>query len=315
MAINGTAVTLIVNNQVTLNYVFAPRVTADGVTHGINEGMVGLGARNGTATIDNVSVQRVPPAITFTATEDFTTAPTLFSESAALWSLGGGRFTGTASGSTPAIDLAALDIGSAYLLDFSGTFKTTGEGGFVFDLYSPTDYKYVTVSAGKITLGHRTTGGFVTDAVFNNSGIAVNADETIGLTLKGTTVSVTRKVGTVNSNVFSFVYNAVVTDGGFGLYSRTGATSFDSVTVKSDDPALSSSSTSSAQAASATTTERFAESSVVDWDGASTDLMAALESAQRPAFPEFSLFGFDDSQKKKSIELEPADEMAWYVEV
>jgi hypothetical protein len=38
--------------------------------------------------------------------------------------------------------------------------------------------------------------------------------------------------------VASRTYNAVVTDGNFGLLSRTGTTSFDTVTVKSDDPGL-----------------------------------------------------------------------------
>lgn len=319
VAINGTAVTLIVNNQVTLNYVFAPRVTADGVSHGISEGMVGLGAQNSSAEIDNVSVQRVPPAITFTKTEDFTASPTLFNESSAGWALATGRFAGTANGTTPAIELAALNVGSAYLLDLSGTFKTAGEGGLVFDLYSPTDYKFVTVSLGKITLGHRTGSGFVTDAVYSNSNIVLNADETIGLTLKGTTVSVTRKVGTANSTVLSFIYNGVVTDGGAGLFSRTGATSFDSVTVKSDDPRLSVLSASGVQSASVTKAS-VQQNSVVDWNGSSTDLMAALGwngagNAQKPAFPEFSFVGFVDSQNAKSTELEPAEETAWYVEV
>jgi hypothetical protein len=212
-----------------------------------------------------------------------------------------------------------MNVGSSYLLDFSGTLKTAGEGGLVFDLYSPTDYKFVTVSAGKITLGHRTGSSFVTDAVYSSSTIVLNADETIGLTLKGTTVSVTRKVGTATSTVISFIYNGVVTDGGFGLLSRTGATSFDSITVKSDDPGLSVFSAAVVRSA-AVTQEGVQQSSVVDWNGGSTNLLAALGwnasgSAQKPAFPEFSLVGFGEGPKTKSTELEPAEETAWYVEV
>ena len=327
LSVNGSAVTLIVNNQVTLSYAFAPRVDSEGFTHGISEGMVGLGVRNGTAAIDNVVVQRVPPATTFTETEEFTSAPTLFSESSAGWSLSEGRFAGTADGSNPAIALANLSVRAGYLLDLSGTFKTTGEGGYVFDFYSPTDYKFVTVSAGKITLGHRTASGFVTDAVYNNAAIEANADQTVGLTLKGTTVSVTLKVGAATSTVLSFAYKGVVTDGGFGLFSRTGTTSFDTITVKSDDPGLADFATTNVVQAASVTPGRLEQKWVVDWNGESSDFMAALGwnsagEAQNPAFPEFSLVGFGDSQKKKSsdeisaeTELEPADETAWYVEV
>jgi hypothetical protein len=318
-------VTLIVNNQVTLSYAFAPRVDSDGFTHGISEGMVGLGVQNGTALIDNVVVQRVPPATTFTKTEDFSAAPTLFSESTVGWSLNSGRFVGTASGSGPAVNLANLNVGSAYLLDLTGTFQTSGEGGYVFDFYSPTDFKFVTVSAGKITLGHRTASGFVTDAVFSNSAITADSDQRVGVTLKGTTVSVTRTVGSTTSTILSFSYNGVVTDGAFGLFSRAGATSFDTVTVKSDDPGLSGSSTASTVQPVVVSTEGSENNSLIDWNGESSDIMAAIgwagsPEAHKPAFPEFSLVGFDDSQNRKSLigdepELEPTGETVWYVEV
>ncbi len=309
VSINGTATTLIVDNKETLTYVFAPRVTPDGISHGISEGMVGLGTVNGKAFIDNVSVQRVPPATTFVKTEDFSAAPTLFDESAAAWVLDGGRFAGTAAGDVAAIELASVSVGSAYLLDLSGTFNTTGEGGFVFDLYSPTDYKFVTVSAGKITLGHRTDRGFFTDAVYNNAGITGAADETIGLNVKDTTVSVTRKVGTANSNILSFNYNAVATDGGFGAYSRTGTTSFDSITFKTSDPNVTS-----VQPLTAVSSNRVSPRTSIDWSGQSADLMAALGlggNTQSDSFIEFSIEGLDGSVES---DLEPVGETAWYVE-
>ena len=276
--------------------------------------MVGLGTENGSAAIDNVTVQRLAPTYTFTNTEDFSTAPALFPESSGAWALSSGRYIGTASASTPAIDLAALNIGSNYLLDMSGTFKTSAEGGFVFDLYSPTDYKYVTVSAGKITLGHRTAGGFVTDAVYNSTGIALNTDEAIGLKLKGTTISVTRQVGTATSTVISFVYNGVLTDGGFGTFSRTGATSFDTVTVKTDDPNAAIISTSGGLAAAVADQA----SVTVDWDAESADLMAALgmgRTTDGPASPVSSHPRGSKEGITGALEFEPADETAWYVEV
>ena len=48
-------------------------------------------------------------------------------------------------------------------------FSAGGEGGIIFDQYSPTDFKFVTISAGKITLGHRTGNGWFTDLVINNT--------------------------------------------------------------------------------------------------------------------------------------------------
>lgn len=70
--------------------------------------------------------------------------------------------------------------------------------------------------------------------VYSSSATAAGVDYTLGLNLKGTTVSVLLN----NQLVLSKTYNAVVTDGNFGLFSRSGETSFDSVTFKSDDPAL-----------------------------------------------------------------------------
>ena len=111
------------------------------------------------------------------------------------------------------------------------------------------------------------------------------------------------------------------------MFSRTGTTSFDTITVKSDDPGLADFATTNVVQAASVTPGRLEQKWVVDWNGESSDFMAALGwnsagEAQNPAFPEFSLVGFGDGQKKKSsdeisaeTELEPADETAWYVEV
>jgi hypothetical protein len=235
LALNGTNIILTVNNQVTLSYTFAPRVDVYGISHGLKDGMVGLGANNGKAKIDNVVVQRVPPVTTINKTVDFSSGTTGLFEtpSSGMWTLAGGRYAG-AAGTTPAVVLTSLNVGASYLIDFSATFRTTGEGGFVYDRYATDDFKFVTRSAGKITLGHRTTKGWFTDAVYNNATLAAGTDYALGLILKGTTVSVTLN----GQTVLSRAYNAVVTDGDFGLFSRSGVTSFDIVTFKSDAPTL-----------------------------------------------------------------------------
>lgn len=238
LSFNGSAVTLTVNNQVTLTHTYAPRVDVYGINHGLNEGMVGLGAKNAKAQIDNVTVQRVAPVTTLNTTVDFSNGTTgLFQVPlSGTWTVTNGLYVGATVGSGAAIDLTSIKVGSSSLIDVATTLKTTGEGGFIFDAYTATDYKFVTISSGKITLGHSTTNkGVMVDATYNNAGVVTGSNYTLGLTLKGTTVSVTLN----GSLVASRAYNALVTDGGIGLLSRTGATSFDTVTVKSDDPAFS----------------------------------------------------------------------------
>jgi Ca2+-binding RTX toxin-like protein len=237
LSLNGSAVTLIVNNQVSLAFTFAPRVDAYGISHGLNDGMVGLGARNASAQIDNVTVQRLAPVTTFSQTVDFTSSTTSLFQAplTGSWSLAGGRYAGTASATDPAIALTAINVTSSALIDLSAVLKTTGAGGFIYDEYSATDFKFVTISAGQVTLGHRTAKGWFTDATYSNPALTPDStDYTLGLTLKGTAVSVTLN----NQVVLSRTYNALVTDGDFGLFSRAGTTSFDTVTVKSDAPNL-----------------------------------------------------------------------------
>jgi hypothetical protein len=235
LALNGSNVILTVDNRVTLTYTFAPRVDVYGLTHGLKEGMVGLGANNGKAKIDNVVVQRLAPVLSVNKTVDFSSGTTTLLETplSGTWTLEGGRYEGVA-GATPAIGLTSVNVASSSIVDFSATFKTTGEGGFVYDQYSAEDFKYLTISAGKITLGHRTPKGWFTDVTFSNAAIVTGTDYTLGLTLKNNSVSVLLN----NQLVLSKTYNALVTDGNFGLFSRSGATSFDAVTFKTDDTTL-----------------------------------------------------------------------------
>jgi hypothetical protein len=222
LSINGTVATITVNNTRTLSFAFAPRVDIYGISHGLSHGMVGLGAQNATAQIDNVSVQIVPPVTTLNKTVDFSAGTTsLFSAPLnGNWNLAAGRYEGSATATTLAIDLTPLHLSWMALLDISVklNFSVGGEGGIIFDQYGPQDFKFVTISAGKITLGHRTAKGWFTDLVVNNSAIVAGTDYTLGLSLKGTSVSISLNGQSVGGKV----YNALVTDGGFGLLSRTG---------------------------------------------------------------------------------------------
>ena len=71
LAINGLTATLVVNGTQAFSHAFAPRIDPYGFTHGLNEGMVGIGANNSVARIDNVNVQILYPEITFQHEDDF----------------------------------------------------------------------------------------------------------------------------------------------------------------------------------------------------------------------------------------------------
>lgn len=247
LALNGTSVILTVNNQVTMTHTFAARVDVYGISHGLNEGMFGLGAKNAKAQIDNVTVQRVAPAITLTRMDDFASGvgSLLQPPLTGTWTwdaANNGRYDAASLDvNAPAIDLLNVRVAAASLVDLSAKFKTYGQGGLVFDAYSPTDFKFAILSADarNISLGHYTErSGWVTDARYSNASLMAGQDYTLGLSLKGSTVSVTLD----GQLVLSRVYNALVTDGGFGLVGHKGAssglTSFDSVTFKTDDPAF-----------------------------------------------------------------------------
>lgn len=237
LALNGNTATLVVNNRVSLTYTFAPRTDADGFTYFLQEGMVGIGANNAKGQIDNVAVQRIPPEVTFDCTVDFSDGPTeLFEQPATgTWDSMEGRYYGTAPSGGTAIDLLALDVAPASYVQLSVTLSTAAQGGLVFDHYGPDDFKFVVLSVetGQILLGHRTLkAGWVVDAALTSTSLSAATDYTLEVTLKGTTVSVALD----DQAAFSCAYNAVVTDGAFGMLVRDGQASFDQLNVKTDDP-------------------------------------------------------------------------------
>ncbi|WP_152049608.1 LEPR-XLL domain-containing protein [Tautonia marina] len=231
LAVNGSAVTLVVNNLFTLSHAFTPRVDETGLTYAINTGLVGLGARNARAQIDNVVVQRVPPVVTLNETLDFD-APSALLDAPLTghWDFVEGDYIGTADGAEAALNTLTLRVGPNAMLDLSSNLRPTGAGGLAFDVYSADDYKVVSFdrSTRQLSLSHRSARGWFVDA---STTVAASDTLTLGLVLKGTTASVTLN----GSPILSKVYNAVITDGGFGLWSRSGSTAFETFTVKTDD--------------------------------------------------------------------------------
>ncbi|MDB5978261.1 MAG: hypothetical protein JWR07_5021, partial [Nevskia sp.] len=245
LAVNDVTATLTIGSQ-SLSYTYAARIDSLGVRHGMQDGLVGIGANGASAQIDNVVVQAPPGATTLDKIVDFSStspASQLFNTSlpaTGSWlTTSDGRFLATAiSAATPAIDLIGYPVTAGSTLSITTTLKTFGQGGVVFDYQGQNYFKYATLSAdGKqIVIGHRTPGAWITDATFKTP-ISAGTDYKLGVTLKGGLVNVSLN-GAV---VASFLYNETVTNGGYGLLSFKGAssgqTSFDIIEVKTDDAA------------------------------------------------------------------------------
>ena len=236
LAVNGTGVTVLVNNSLSLSYAFAPRVDGYGISHNLKDGMVGLGSDNGKAAIDNVTLQVLPPVITLTRTDDFSDAPALVAGQTGAWTLSGGYYVGTpAVGQTIALAGGDLTVGASYLLQLETKIATGQIGGIIFDQYDVDDFKWAAVdkATGQVMIGHYTErSGWVVSASVTRT---LGADDTaLSVTLKGSTVSVMVD----GQAALSFAFNAVVTDGGFGLLAKDGSVSFDFFTVSTDDPSF-----------------------------------------------------------------------------
>ena len=241
LSANGSTATL-KTGTTTLSYTFAPRVDSLGVSHGLSDGMVGIGTIDGKAQIDDVVVQKAPGAITLDNTVDFSTGPTaLFNAPVAgTWVTTAGRYNATTTNAnSPAIDLMKLDITAGSYVDLVTTLKTSGQGGIVFDYQGTEYYKFATLSADsrQVILGHRAGSTWVTDGTFSTA-VSTSTDYKLEVTLQGGVVNVLLNGVTVLAKVF----NETVTEGDVGLISRlgttSGLTSFDMVQVRTDDYAF-----------------------------------------------------------------------------
>jgi hypothetical protein len=250
VAVHGTTVTLLVEGTEFFTHVFDPRVDEDGWVYGLNTGMVGFGSDNSRGIFDNIAVQQLPPEITFEDTDDFsntTDASDMFNGSnVGVWSNGNGRYSGTpAAGEDEGWSLVELGLGHGLdgnsVLEIEAVLNTDSTGGIIFDSYGPKDYKFAVIDAvsDQLVIGHRKGNKWDLDAVTDVS-IETGVDYTLSLSLKGSTVDAkVRETGSGSPGYLAIVghaYNAVTVDGSFGLLTKDGSSSFDEVTVKTDDP-------------------------------------------------------------------------------
>jgi hypothetical protein len=161
--------------------------------------------------------------------------------STGTWSAAGGRYAGTPlAPADTAINLmnlgGVMQLATTSLLDLNTVLKTSGRAGFVFDRYSDTDFKFaaIDVATTQVMIGHRASSGWFIDAAVTNATLNATTDYTLGVTLRGSTASITLN----GQAVVGFAFNGIAVDGRFGLFSRGASASFDSVTVKTNDPAV-----------------------------------------------------------------------------
>jgi hypothetical protein len=194
-----------------------------------------------------------------------------------VWGVAAGRYTTAGAGAFNLIDLPVVDrLSVDATLELSATVSTQGRAGFVFDRYSADNFKFVMIDApaDKVIIGHYTAkSGWVNDAVLAKT-IDAGVDYTLGVSLKGSTVSATLN----GQAAVGFAYNAVTVDGYFGLLASSGQASFDDVKVKTSDRAFAQVSGGAMEAAGP----------LVMTDSASTLTQAELDAATVSAMSQWT---------------------------
>jgi len=236
LSINGLVATLVVDGSELFTHVYETRIDEYGVSWGLNGGMVGLGANNSTARIDNLKVQILPPEMTLQEMETFDDGSVeRFVPQQGTWQILDGSYIGNlASDGQKAFSSIILEVRPAYLMRLTSTVSGQALFGYIFDRYSEEDYKFVALSADsdQVIIGHYTKRtGFHVDASVDYI-IDKGADYSLEVTLKGSTVSVVVD----DQALLGYAYNALVLDGAYGLFTEGGQAIFDNVTIMTDDP-------------------------------------------------------------------------------
>ena len=239
VAINGLNATLLVDNREVFSYTFEPRAV-DGWTFGLNYGLIGVGSDNARGTFDNIAVQVLPPQITYQSFEDFRdgVADELIAVDSSDWSVQRRAYHATPDSGTAVslFELAVDNLNVSSVLDLEARVNTAGTAGFIFDRYDENHFKFVAidVASNQVIIGHHTAkGGWEVDAAFTPyTSLVAGTDYVLGVSLKGTSVSVT-----LDGNVIlGHVFNASTLDGRFGLLASGSDATFDDIELKTNDP-------------------------------------------------------------------------------
>ncbi|HEX3226518.1 MAG TPA: hypothetical protein VHQ89_10505, partial [Gaiellaceae bacterium] len=216
VVVSGLSVSVLANGAQLFTQQLAPRIVS-GVANGFNLGLLGVGSNNSRGQWDNIAISVLPAQSTFAGTDSYDTGTAdFFTSTAGTWSVSGGRYSGTASSGSPALSIfkpPAVVTPEAYV-EWETLVPSAGGGSVVFDYYSPTDYKYVTLDtvAKTLTVGHRIRKQTVIDQVFSVT-LDTGSDQKVTLALSGLTVTVSLN----GTSVGSVSYNGTVVDGSVGL--------------------------------------------------------------------------------------------------
>jgi Ca2+-binding RTX toxin-like protein len=243
LAVNGTTVTLLVNNSDFMTHTFEARVDEDGFSYGLNSGLVGIGANNSKASIDNVKVQVLPKDVMPVRHSDFESglADFLSGDSVGQWSVADGYMIGNAStgglSTTWAGDIAYttsdVRIAAGQILEIETTLEAGATGGVVFDQYGESDFKFVFIDdSGVVHIGHQSGNSWGIEASAPLPP-QVKGDYEIKVSLVGSTVNVIVD----NQAVVSHAYNALTGDGAIGLLAVGDNVRFDDIVISTNDPA------------------------------------------------------------------------------
>jgi hypothetical protein len=246
--VNGLVVTVTANGANAFSYTFAPRVIG-GDQVALNKGLAGFGSQQAKGSIDNLALTVIAPAITIDRTDYFevpnpttkivtdTTVTGTFTRTST------GRFEGIATGGVAAA-LMGVTTGSPAAVptfdelsyvELEANFRAAGTTGFMFDWYSPTDYKFVAldVAGQRVIVGHVIGASRVVDQAIART-ITAGSDYLLNIVLKATVVTVTLS-GQVLASV---TYNAPLADGRQGVFGLGAGTvvSINDYRLKTDDP-------------------------------------------------------------------------------
>jgi hypothetical protein len=265
VAVNGLVVTVTLNNSQSFSYAFAPRLI-DGVPSNLNWGYVGFGSENARARLDNIQVKVLERPFTLITNEGFDDgAADLFTGAqTGDWDIVAQRYFGTDADMAMSLVDLGLEKGiqATARTELSVTLNTGASAGFVFDLYSVDDFKFVLAdtAADRVLIGHRVRGTWTVDAsaTFDFNSLGIQKDHRLLISLAASTVSVMVD----DRAVVGHAFNAVVVDGAFGTMTRYGEATFDDFTLKTSDSRFRDASPESLLAATVATVAAPADASV-----------------------------------------------------
>ncbi|MGH9282894.1 MAG: Calx-beta domain-containing protein, partial [Acidimicrobiales bacterium] len=240
VAVNGQTVTLYVDGVQALAYTFAsplldPNDPSLGPVDPLTDGMTGVGSNGSIMRLAQMSVRTLAPSITYTQTEEFDAPPSGWETGAGSWTAASGHYVGAPAAGGAALATTSLGVAPTAVLVAETVLTTGGVAGLVFDHYAPDRFKYVVldVAGGRGVVGHRTSAGWFEDAVLLRA-LSPSTSYTLRIALDGATVT----VFVDGTQVLARTYASLLNDGRIGLLARTGAASFASLTLQTDDPEL-----------------------------------------------------------------------------